>query len=60
MLLNFLIFFNNKQKMYGGPCTPPPLQNSYVSMYLGHKTLFSTNLMIIITGTFRNTSNYMK
>ena len=55
-------FFNNKQKMYGGICMSPPhtLQNSYISIYFGHKTLFSPNLMIIIMGTFRNTSNYMK
>ena len=32
----------------------------YISIYFGHKTLFSPNLMIIITGTFRNTANYMK
>ena len=54
-------FFNNKQKMYGGPCTPlVPLQNSYISIYFGHKTLFLPNNMIIITGTFRNSSNYVK
>ena len=39
---------------------PIPPQNSYISIYFGHKTLFSPNLMIIIMGTCRNTSNYMK
>ena len=39
------------------PHTP---QSSHISIYFGHKTLFSPNLIIIITGTFRNTSNYMK
>ena len=38
------------------PCTP---RNSYISIYFGHKTLFSPNVMIINMGTFRNTSNYM-
>ena len=32
----------------------------YIYIYFEHKTFFSPNLMIIITGTFRNTSNYMK
>ena len=60
VLFRFFLIINKK-------CTleyvhPPPRthQNSYISIYFGHKTLFSANLMIIITGTFRNTSNYMK
>ena len=57
VLVLFPFFFlNNKQKLYGGICTSPRTpQNSYISIYFGHKTLFSANLMIIITGTFRNT-----
>ena len=41
---------------------PPPHtpRNSYISIYFGHKPLFSQYLMIIITGTFRNTSNPLK
>ena len=34
----------------------PPEMYIYISIYFGHKTLFTQNLMIIITGTFRNTS----
>ena len=39
---------------------PRTLLNSYISIYFGHKTLFSPNPVIIITGTFRNTPNYSK
>ena len=35
-------------------------RNWHISIYLDHKTLFSPNPTIIITGKFRNTSNYMK
>ena len=60
-LVLFSVFLNNKQKMSGGPCTyslyPPKF--IYISIYFGQKT-FSPNLMINITGTFRNTSNCMK
>ena len=60
-LVLFPFFFNNKEKMYGGICTSARThQNSYILIYFGPKTLFSPNLMIIVTGTFRNTSNYMK
>ena len=55
---------NNKQKMEGGPCNPPPPTREpsklkYIDKF-GPKTLFSQNLMIIITSTFRNTTNYVK
>ena len=50
--------------MYGDwwdMCVPPlTLRNIYIFKYIGHETLFSPNLMIIIMRTFRNTSNYMK
>ena len=36
------------------------LRNLYILIYFRHKTLFSPNLMIIIFGYFRNTSNCSK
>ena len=38
----------------------PHCQNWYISIYTAPNTLFSPNLLIIITGTFRNTSNPLK
>ena len=54
----FLII--NKQCTVDRVRPPHTPQNSYISIYFGHKTLFSPNPMIIISGSFRNTSNYMK
>ena len=54
MLLYFFRVLNNKQKMYGGICTPPRTpRNSYISIYFGPKAFISPNLMIIIMGTFK-------
>ena len=54
----FFLWIVNKK-----PCMPPtnPL-NLYInlSIYIGPNTLFSPNLMIIITGTFKNTANPLK
>ena len=49
----------NKKCRVNHVCPPPP-RNLYISIYFSHKRLFSPNPMIIITGSFRNTSNYMK
>ena len=39
---------------------PPSPPNSCISICFGYKTLFSTSPMIIISDSFRNTSNYVK
>ena len=58
LFLFFLIINKNYTVDHVHPsCT---LQNLYILIYFGHKTLCSPNLMIIIMGTFRNISNYMK
>ena len=54
---------NKKPKMKGEPWNPPPQRtpkNEYRSIYIVLNTLFSQNLMIIIKGNFRNTSNPFK
>ena len=61
-LLLFSFFWIINKKRSSCPCTSPPYptRNSYISIYFGYKTLFSPNTMIIILGSFRKTSNYMK
>ena len=54
VLFPFFLIINKKCTVnhVRQPRTP---QYSYTLICFGHKTLFSQNLMIIITGTFRNT-----
>ena len=59
VLFQFFLIINKKCTV-DYVCPPHTPRNSYISIYFGHKTLFLTNLKIIITGPFRNTSNYMK
>ena len=58
----FLWIINNK--MEGEPCTPPtnPPKLIYfnIYIYIVHNKLFSPNLRIIITDTFKNTSIPLK
>ena len=59
VLFPFFLIINNKCTVdHVHPSTYPP--KIHISIYFGHETLFLQNLMIIITGTFRNTSNFMK
>ena len=57
-----LIFKGSNSKTYENFEKSPPLLTPEIDIYkqFGPETLFSPNLMVIITDTFRNTSNYMK
>ena len=55
MLLYFFRFFLIITKKWMVDHVPHTLQNSYISIYFGHKKLFLPNLLIIIMGIFKNT-----
>ena len=40
------------------PPPPTPKIAIYISIYIVHNTSFSANLTTVITGTYRNPSNY--